>query len=102
MSKWQQAFDVISSALGVVAGAANIPGVSLIPYVGTIAAAASAIQGAIKIGQNVTPYIEAIKETFSGDGLPTEEKRLALDARIKELEAMIDAPLPPREEGEPE
>lgn len=99
---WKQAFDVISHALSVISSVGSAPGVSAIPYVGTVAAAAGAIQAGINAGIKVVPYIEAIAETFSGDGLPTEEQRAALDAKIKELEAKVDAPLPEREEGEPE
>lgn len=98
---WKGAFDVIQQALSVVAAAGSIPGVNLIPYVGTITAAAGALQAGINAGKNVAPYVEAIQETFKG-GLPSASKLSALDARIKELEARVDAPLPPKEEGEPD
>lgn len=101
MASWQQAFDVINQALGVISSASSMPGVNLIPYVNVVASAAGALQGAIKVGHNITPYILAIKSTFS-DELPSASQLSALDVKIKELEALIDAPLPPREDGEPE
>lgn len=97
---WKHAFEVISNALGVVSAADKTPLV-LIPYMGTIAAAAGAINAGLQAGIKVAPYVEAIKETFA-NGLPTEERRMALDARIAELRAEIHATMPPREEGEPE
>lgn len=98
---WKKAFEVVNTALGVIAGAGDIPGVNLIPYVSVIASAAKAIQMGVNAGIKVAPYIEAIQETFSG-GLPTPEKLSALDARIKELEAAVYADLPPPDEGEPD
>lgn len=101
MSDWKAALDVISTALGVIKMAANTPGINLIPYVGTVATAAGVLQAGISAAVDVAPYITAISDTFSG-GLPTDEQRAALDAKIAELEAKVDAPLPPPEEGEPE
>lgn len=101
MADWKQAFDVINTALGVISAAGSTPGINLIPYVSTVAAAAGALQGALRIGRNVTPYVAAIKDTFSGE-LPSASQLSALDAKIKELEALVDAPLPPKEDGEPD
>lgn len=101
MATWQQALGVISNALGVISAAGSTPGLNLIPYVSTIAAAASAINAGLNAAVNVAPYIVAIKDTFSG-GLPTEAQRKALDDKIKELEAELNAPLPPKEDGEPD
>lgn len=101
MANWKRAFEVISDALGVVSAAGSIPGVNLIPYVGTITAAAGAIQSGLNAGRRVQPYLEAVAKTFSG-ALPTEAERLALDARIADLEARVRAPLPPKEPGEPD
>ncbi len=98
---WKRAFEAISTALTVVAGANDIPGVNLIPYVGTIANAAKAIQTGLSLGIKVAPYIEAVHDTFS-NGLPSLEKVAALDARIDELRAIVNAPLPPPEDDEPE
>lgn len=98
---WKHALEVVSNALGVISSAAAIPGVNLIPYVSTVAVAAGALNAAINAGVKIAPYVAAIKDTFS-NGLPTEEKRLALDAKIAELEALVNAPLPPQEAGEPE
>lgn len=96
---WQHAFEVISNALGVVSAAGNTPGINLIPYVSTVASAASIINSGLKVGVKVAPYIAAIEETFI-NGLPSKEKLAALDAKIAELRAIIHAPLPDKEDGE--
>lgn len=98
---WKSAFEVINKALAVVAGAGDIPGVNLIPYVGVISSAAKAIQMGVNVGVKVAPYISAINDTFA-NGLPTPEKLAALDVKINELHALVQAELPPREEDEPE
>lgn len=102
MANWQQAFSVITNALSVISAAGNTPGVNMIPYVSTIAAAASAINAGLNAGMKVAPYIKAIADTYSGGGLPTEAQHTALKAKIAELEAKVDAPLPPKEVGEPD
>lgn len=96
---WKQAFDAVNTALGVINSAGHIPGVNLIPYVGTITAAAGALQAGLNAAVNVAPYVIAIKDTFTG-GLPSQAKLDALDAKIAELEAKVDAALPPKEPGE--
>lgn len=101
MADWKQAFEAVNMALGVISAAGNTPGINLIPYVSTVAVAAGAIKAGLNAAVNVAPYIEAITKTFSG-GLPTEAEHAALRAKIAELEAAVDAPLPPREEGEEE
>lgn len=101
MSVWKQAFEVVQRALSVVNKFGNLPLVNLIPYVSTITAAAGAVEAGINAGVRVAPYIEAIADTFK-DGLPSDEQHRALDERIAELEARVQAPLPPREDGEPE
>lgn len=101
MADWKHAFDVINTALGVINAAGSTPGINLIPYVGTVAAAAGALKAGLNAAVNIAPYVLAIKDTFSG-GLPSESERAALDAKIAELEALVDAPLPPKEAGEPD
>lgn len=101
MIDWKHAFDVISNALSVISTAGSTPGINLIPYVSTVASAASLINTGLKTGVKVLPYVAAIKETFA-NGLPTEEKRVALDAKLVELRAIVQAPLPPPEDGEKE
>jgi hypothetical protein len=91
-----EAFNNVANA---VKGAANLPGVNLLPYASTVANAIDTIQAAIALGKNVTANIISIRDTFS-DGLPSEEKLAALDAEIAALRARIHAPLPPKEEGE--
>lgn len=99
---WKQAFEVINQALSMISSVGNTPGINLIPYVATVAAAASALQAGLNAGLKIVPYIEAISDTFSGDGLPSADQIAALDVKIKQLEDLVDAPLPDREEGEPE
>jgi hypothetical protein len=101
MTTWKEAFSAINMALGVVQSLADVPGVKLIPHVDTIASAASALQAGLQAGINVAPYVEAVVSTYNG-ALPTAEDRDALKRKIEELESLVDAPLPPREEGEPE
>lgn len=101
MADWKEALGVISSALSVISAAGSTPGINLIPYVSTIAAAASAINTGLNAAVNVAPYITAIKDTFA-NGLPSKAERQVLDTKIKELQAELDAPLPSKEDGEPD
>lgn len=101
MADWKSVVDVISNALGMISSAASTPGINLIPYVNTVAVAASTLQAGLNAAVNVAPYIIAIKDTFSGT-LPTEAELAALRVKIAELEAIVDAPLPPKEDGEPD
>ncbi len=101
MSTWSSAFSAIQTALGAISAAASIPGVNLIPYVSTVTAAANAISAGLNAAVNVAPYIAAVAKTFTG-GLPTDVDLAALDAKIADLEALGDAALPPKEDGEPE
>jgi hypothetical protein len=98
---WKRAFEVVNMAIGVIAKAGDIPGVNLIPYVGVVSSAAKAIQLGINAGVNVAPYIEAMATSFK-DGLPSPEKLASLASKIKTLEARVYAPMPPREDDEPE
>lgn len=98
---WKSAFNAVETALGVISAAGNTPGVNLIPYVGVVSSAASAIKLALDTGVKVAPYVIALEKTFTG-GLPTADEIAALDIKIGELRAIVQAPLPPREEGEPE
>lgn len=98
---WKRAFDVINMALTTVAGAGDIPGLNLIPYVSVISSAAKALEMGINAGMKVEPYIAAIYDTFE-NGMPTPEKVAALDAKINEIHDLVQAALPPREEDEPD
>lgn len=93
----------VDGVLTVLQTIANTPGVSMIPYVAVASSAISALKLAVSAGRNVAPYVEAIAGTF-GDGsrVPTEEEVAALDLKIAELEADVQKPLPPAEEGEPD
>src|SRR4051812_14720747 len=90
------AFDNVA---GVIKTIADTPGVNLIPYASTVSSAVSAIQAAVKIGENVAPLVTALTNTFD-DGIPTQDQLDALNARIAALRTKIHAPLPPKEDGE--
>lgn len=98
---WQRAFGAIRTALSVINSVGSTPGINLIPYVSTVANAASAIQTAMNVGLKVEPYVAAVIDTFRS-GLPSASKLAALDSKIAELHAAIQAPLPTKEDGEPD
>lgn len=91
----------VGTALGAIRTATHIPGASLIPYVSTVDDAIGAIQFALDKGQNIASLVTDLADTFS-NGLPSQEKLDALDAKIADLRAKVHAPLPPKEEGEEE
>lgn len=95
-----QVLDAINAGLGVIKQVASTPGLNVLPYVSTIASAAGALQAAEAAGRDIAPYITAISGTFSGTQ-PTADDLAALDAKIAELDAQVDAPLPVAEPGEP-
>lgn len=93
----------VNSVLGTLNTVASIPGIDMIPYVSTAKAGLAALTAAVQAGQNIAPYVTAIVGTFRNDGsTPTQAELDALDAKIAELEAQVDAPLAPREPGEPD
>lgn len=92
----------VNNVLGVLNTVAATPDIDFIPYVSTAKAALSALTAAVHAGQNIAPYVAAIAKTFKADSVPTQADLDALDAKIADLEAKVDAPLPPREAGEPD
>lgn len=96
-----KALDAIDTALQVISGIANTPGINLIPYVSTVAAVAGLASKAITIGKDVTPLLEELKSTFDG-GQPPQAAMDALDAKIALARQRLLAPMPPLEPGEPE
>jgi hypothetical protein len=90
----------LSTALGAIKTAADLPGVNLIPYVSTVSSFIGLAQLAISQGQNISNLVTDLKTTFAG-GLPTDEQLAALDARIAVARTKLHAPLPSPEEGEP-
>lgn len=93
--------DAVGTALGAIKSAADLPGVNLIPYVSTVSSVIGVAQLALSQGKNIANLVTDLKDTFSG-GLPTDEQLSALDARIEAARAKLHAPLPPKEEGEPD
>lgn len=92
----------VKTAADVVKRAAETPGINLLPYASTVASAIGIVQALISAGEDVAPFVARIKKTFDTDELPTTDELSALDAEIAALEAKIQAPLPPAEEGEPD
>lgn len=96
-----QVLDAINTGLSVVKTVASTPGINVLPYVSTVASATTALQAALVAGRNIQPYVTAIADTFSG-AVPTPDDLAALDAKIIDLDAQVDAPLPVKEDGEPD
>lgn len=93
--------STIDDMLAVVQKVTAAPGINAIPYVGTANSVTAALRAAIAAGRNIEPFVSAISATFGPDRkVPTTDELQALNARIKELEAKVDEPLPPKEEGE--
>src|SRR5688572_12257922 len=99
MATLDNVLDAVGTALGVIKSLADTPGVNLLPYVSTVSSAISVAQLAIGQGKNIASLVTSLKDTFSG-GVPTQEQLDALDARIAAARAKLQAPLPPKEEGE--
>lgn len=99
MLDFKPIINAAETALNVIVSAGNIPGVDLIPYVGTVLKFVGYAKKAIEVGKAVEPDVADFLDTFSG-GLPSEEKRAALDARISANHAKIQAFNPVAEEGE--
>jgi hypothetical protein len=92
----------VKTAADVVKRAAETPGINLLPYASTVASVIGVLQAAISAGEDVAPFVARIKKTFDTDELPSADDLSALDAEIAVLEAKIQAPLPPKEDGEPD
>lgn len=101
MDKIKEVVSVFNTVASTIRGLAETPGINLIPYATTIAAAVGALQAAVNAGVNILPYVEAIKRTFDGD-VPTQAELDALDVEIARLEGLLNAPLPAAEPGEDE
>jgi hypothetical protein len=101
MTDYKSLLTAVTTALGAISAAGNLPGVNLIPYVSTVASVAGLLQFALEKGINVASDIKALKDTFS-NGLPSQDKIDALNARIVTLRAKLHLPLPPKEDGEDE
>ena len=92
--------EAIDTAMSVVKTVADTPGINLIPYVSTLSGVIGTVHAAYTAGKNIEPYIQALSDTFTKPGTPSEADMAALDAKIAQLEAQIDAPMPPKEDGE--
>lgn len=91
------------SGLGMIKRVIDLGGpiTSLIPYADTVAKTIGYLQTAAEFGKEIAPDVEEFINTFSDPNV-TPEMMAALDARIAEKEAKLDAPLPDRDPNEPE
>ena len=105
MTTFKDILGAAENALGVIVAAGDvaskIPGVDLIPYVGTVLKFVSYGKKAIEFGKVIEPDVVDFVDAFA-NGLPPEDKRAALDARIASNHAEIQAFVPQAEPGEPE
>lgn len=102
MADISQILEAIDTVMTKIKSVADIPGINLLPYVSTASSVIGAVHMAYTAGKDITPYITAIQDTFSKPGTPSEDDMAALDAKIADLEAKVQAPLPPKEDGEPD
>ncbi len=100
MSSISDILEALDKAMSVVKTIADTPGVNLIPYVSTLSGVIGTVHMAYTAGKDIEPFIQALSDTFTKPGTPTPADMAALDAKIAELEAKIDAPMPPKEDGE--
>jgi hypothetical protein len=98
---YKDALGAVSTALGAIVGATELPIVSLLPYVGTVEKFAKLAQLAVDAGQKQIPRLEAFVTSFS-EGLPSEEVRAKLDAEIEASHAEIQAFNPKPDDDEEE
>jgi hypothetical protein len=94
--------EAVDSVMVKIKTVADMPGVSLIPYVSTASSVIGAVHMAYTAGKDITPYVEAIQATFLKPGVPSAGDLATLNARITALEAKVQEPLPPKEAGEPD
>lgn len=102
MADLKQVLEAVDSVMVKIKTVADMPGVNLIPYVSTASSVIGAVHMAYTAGKDIRPYVQAIQDTFSRPGMPNEADLTALDAKIADLEAKVEAPLPPKEDGEPD
>lgn len=102
MADISQVLEAVDSIMVKIKSVADIPGINLLPYVSTASSVIGAVHMAYTAGKDITPYITAIQDTFSTPRTPSTDDLAALDAKIAALEAQVQAPLPPKEDGEPD
>lgn len=101
LSQLSGLLDAVQTGLGVIKGIGSIPGASLIPYLSTLTSAAEVAGQMIALGRDATKNIEAIKRTFETPFVSTADMA-ELDASIAAWRTELHAPLPPKEDGEPD
>lgn len=101
MSDLKPILDAAETALNVIEKAGNIPGIDLIPYVGTVLKFISWGKAAVAAVQVIEPKVDAFVDVWA-NGLPSVEKRAALDAEIASDHAAIQSFNPVAEVGEKE
>lgn len=99
MDKLSAVLSAVNTGLTTIRGIAALPGVSMLPYVNTIAGAIDLMQAIAKVGGDVVPFALKVKETFEKPGVSPEDMA-ELDAVIEAERVKLHAPLPPKEDGE--
>jgi hypothetical protein len=99
MSSVTSLLDAFRTAADVIKSVAETPGINMLPYATTLANAIRVLQAADAAGVKIAAAVQALQQTFE-DGVPPQETLDALDEHIAELEELVDAVLPPKEEGE--
>lgn len=99
MTDFKSIVDAAETALGVIEAVGNVPGIDLIPYVGTVTKFIGYAKKAIEFGKEIGPEVADFADAWT-NGLPSEEKRAALEARITSNHAEIQGFTPVAEEGE--
>lgn len=95
--------ETMDKVMSTVKVAADMPGINLIPYVSTISGIIGTVHSVYSAGKVIEPYLEEIQATFPGGGkVPTQIEVDALNVKIKSLEAQLQAPMPAKEDGEPD
>jgi hypothetical protein len=102
MSDIKQFLETLDNAMGVVKTIADTPGINLVPYVSTLSGVIGTVHAVYSAGKDIAPFVQAVSDTFTKSEAPSEDDMTALDAKIADLEAAVDAPLPPAEDGEPD
>lgn len=95
--------NVALSGIGMIKRLIDLGGpiTGLIPYASTVSSAIGLLQTGIELGKDIIPNAEKFINTFSKPTVSLDDMA-ALDADIAAERATLHAPLPPKEDGEPD